>query len=806
MKEHTRVVVIGGGIVGASILYHLTKLGWTDVVLVERKQLTAGSTWHAAGGFHSMNSDPNMARLQDYAISVYKEVEEISGQDVGMHLTGGITIAATEERWEVVRYEHEKLKVLGIESRLVGPSEIRDLCPIIDTSKVIGGLFVDNEGNLDPYGSTHAMAKSARMAGAQVYVKTMVTNLVHKSDGSWTVVTDQGNIHCEHVVNAAGLWAREVGQMAGVHVPIVPMEHHYIITGDMEELKDWDSELPLVLDPDGEIYLRQERHGVLLGVYEQKSTPWSVDGTSWDYAEHDLLEPRLENIEEELMRGFERYPSVADAGIKRIVNGPFTFAPDGNPLVGPVRGVQNYWSACGVMAGFSQGSGVALALSQWMIEGEPEGDVFAMDVNRFGPFATSAYSIEKAKEFYQNRFYLLCPNDEWPAARPNKVSPFYGRLQQANAVFGESYGLELPLWFAPTGTEAVETPSFLRSNAHEPVGEECHAVREGVGILDGSSFGKYEISGPDAEGFLEYLFASRLPDMGRVRMGPMLLPSGHLKGDMTVMRLGDDHFMVIGSGYLQEFHLLWFEQQLDGRNVRIVNRSDELSAIAIAGPASRELMEVAASGDVSKKAMPFMSVHSMDVGIAPCRVARLSFTGELGFEMYTPTAYALSLYDHLMDVGTQFGIRPFGIRALLSMGMEKSFGIWSREFSPDYTPAMCGFDRFVDYGKADFIGREAALADRDTTPVHRLVTLEIDAQDSDAWGYEPVWCGDEYAGFVTSGAYGHTVAKSLAQAYLKTPFIDSSATAYSVSVVDGERPAVILPEAAYDPSGSKMRS
>ena len=429
MKEHTRVVVIGGGIVGAAVLYHLTKLGWSDVVLVERKQLTAGSTWHAAGGFHSMNSDPNVARLQAYGISVYKEVEEISGQDVGMHLTGGINIAATSERWEALRYEHARHKVIGIDSHLLGPKEIESLCPIVDTKDVIGGLFDGNEGHIDPYGSTHALAKSARKAGAEVYRNTKVEDLVHKADGTWTVVTDKGNIHSEHVVNAAGLWAREVGAMAGVHVPIVPMEHHYILTGDIDEIAEFDGELPLIIDLDGEIYLRQEHNGVLLGVYEKNATPWSVDGTPWDYGETDLLESRLENIESELLHGFERFPSLAEAGIRRVINGPFTFAPDGNPLMGPVRGVQNYWSCCGVMAGFSQGSGVALALSQWMIDGEPEGDIFAMDVNRFGAFATKTYTIEKAKEFYQNRFLLLCPNDEWPAARPNKVSAFHDRLQ-----------------------------------------------------------------------------------------------------------------------------------------------------------------------------------------------------------------------------------------------------------------------------------------------------------------------------------------------------------------------------------------
>ena len=806
MKEHARVVVIGGGIVGAAMLYHLTKLGWSDVVLVERKQLTAGSTWHAAGGFHSMNSDPNVARLQAYAISVYKEVEEISGQDVGMHLTGGISIAATTERWEVLRYEKERHKVLGIDSHLIGPEEIKKLCPIIDTKDVIGGLYDANEGHLDPYGSTHALAKSARKAGAEVYLNTMVEDLVHKADGTWTVVTDKGNIQCEHVVNAAGLWAREVGQMAGVHVPIVPMEHHYLLTGDIDEIAELDSELPLILDLDGEMYLRQEQNGVLLGVYERHSTPWSVDGTSWDYGESDLLEPRLDKIESELLRGFERYPLLADAGIRRIINGPFTFAPDGNPLIGPVRGVQNYWSCCGVMAGFSQGSGVALALAQWMIDGEPEGDVFAMDVNRFGAYATKKYAIEKGKEFYQNRFLLLCPNDEWPAARPNKVSALHDRLQQANAVFGASFGLEIPLWFAPQGSEPTEVPSFRRSNSHDPVGEECRAVRDSVGILDSSSIAKYEISGPDAVSYMDYLFASRLPDVGRIRMGPLLLPSGRLKGDLTVMRLADDRFMITGSGYLQDFHMLWFEQHSAGKNVRIVNRTDELSAIAIAGPESRALLSLVASANVDNDSMPFMSAQSVHVGIAPCLIARLSFTGELGYEIYVPTVYARSLYDRLLEVGDKFGIRAFGIRALVSLGKEKSFGIWSREFTPDYTPAMCGLDRFIDYGKADFIGRVAALADRDGEHDHKLVTLEIDSSDADPWGYEPIWYKDEYAGFVTSGAYGHTVNKSLALGYVKTQFLDSSNDEFSVHVVDERRPAVIIPEASYDPSGSRMRS
>ena len=458
------------------------------------------------------------------------------------------------------------------------------------------------------------------------------------------------------------------------------------------------------------------------------------------------------------------------------------------------------------MAGFSQGSGVALALSQWMIEGEPEGDVFAMDVNRFGAYATSAYAVEKAKEFYENRFYLLCPNDEWPAARPLKTSALHGRLEAANAVFGSSFGLEVPLWFAPEGTEPVEQPSFRRSNAHDPVGDECRAVAGGVGIIDGTSFSKYDVSGPDSTAFLDRLLASRLPAVGRMRMGPMLSPSGHMKGDLTLMRLAEDRFRIIGSGYLQEYHMLWFERHLGDFDVELGNCSDDLTAIAIAGPASRELMRSVANGDFDTAAMPFMSVRTMDVGLAKAQVARVSFTGELGYEIYVPATFAGAVYDQVLAAGRKFDIRPFGNRALVSMGMEKSFGVWSREFTPDYTPAMCGMDRWIDYDKADFVGREAALADRDEEPEHRLVALEIDAGEADAWGYEPIRHGEEYAGYVTSGAYGHRVGKSLALGYIKTPCLRSPAGDFSVHLVDGRRPARVLSEPPYDPGASKMRA
>ena len=656
MKTHAQVAVIGGGVVGCSVLYHLTKLGWTDVVLLERKELTAGSSWHAAGGFHAVNADPNISRLQAYTIELYKEIQEVSGQDAGIHLTGGINVAATESRWQMLRAEWARHRVLGIESHLVTASEIADLCPIFETGgDVLGGLFDPNEGHLDPSGTTHAYAKAARAGGAEIYRHTRVTDLRQHPDGTWDVVTDQGNLHAEHVVNAAGLWAREMGEMVGAQLPLVPMEHHYLITESLPTLEAMDKEIPLMLDLDGEIYLRQEHKGVLLGIYETPATPWALDGTPWDYAENELLEPDLERLSDGLATGFKRFPEVEAAGIKRMVNGPFTFTPDGNPLVGPVPGLKNYWAACGVMAGFAQGGGVGLALAQWMIKGEPEGDIFAMDVGRFGDFASKAYTLEKAKEFYERRFRIAFPNETWPAGRPAKTTPMYDRFKAQNAVFGANYGQEFPLYFAPAGEAAEETPSFRRSNAFETVRAECQATREAVGMTETATFAKYEVSGAGAEAWLNQVLACRLPAVGRIKLAPMLAPTGMLKGDLTVMRLGEGHFMLFGSGYLQTWHLRWFAGLLPDRGVIIRNVTDELLGFAIAGPKSRELLSRVCGDDVSNEAFGFMSCREADVGLAPAIVGRLSVTGELGYEIYTPAQFVGPLYERLHAEGRRSG-------------------------------------------------------------------------------------------------------------------------------------------------------
>jgi len=799
-------VVIGGGVVGCSILYHLTKLGWSDVVLLERKELTSGSTWHAAGGFHTLNGDPNIARLQKYTVDLYREIEEKTGDPVGMHLTGGISLAATGAWWEMLKNEAGRHKVMGIESELITPSEVRALCPIVDVSNLKGGMLLADEGYVDPSSITHGYAKAARQQGAEIYRQTKVEELHQQTDGSWEIITDKGSIRAEHVVNAAGLWAREVGAMVGLQHPLLPFEHHYLITGNLPSLAGRDKEIPTIVDLDGEMYLRQEQGGVLLGVYETPATPWAVGGTPWDYGEKDLLPNDLERLYGALEKGFKRFPEVAEAGIRRVVNGPFTFSPDGNPLVGPVNDVRNYWVACGVMAGFAQGGGIGLALAQWMVDGQPDGDVFGMDIARFGSYATREYTLARATEFYERRMRMTYPNEYWPAGRPARTTPLYATLRRRRAVFGVSDGLEMPLYFAARNEAAKERPSFRRSNSFQSVARECQAVREGAGILEISAYAKYEISGPGAARWLDTVVASRLPSVGRIRLAPLLDPRGRLMGDLTVMRLAEDRFMLVGSGYLQRFHMRWFQRHLGKERVTVRNLTDELCGLAISGPKSREILQPVADGSLANEDFGFLSVRNMRIGNVPATVVRVSLTGELGFEIYLAAAGLATVYERLHTVAkaSGHGLSDYGIYALLSLRLEKSYGIWSREFSPNYTPRMCGLDRFVAYDKPDFVGRAAALADRDAVLAQKLVTLEIDTRDTDAWGFEPIWQGDQLAGFITSGGYGHTLGKSLAMGYLYAGFPGAEHD-LEVSILGQRRPARLLDAAAYDPDGARLR-
>jgi len=583
--------------------------------------LTAGSTWHAAGGYHTVNSDPNVARLQDYTINLYREIQEIGEQDVGMHSTSGISLAATDARWEYLRNEQARHQVMGLRSELITPDEIGKLCPILEVSGIKGGLYSPDEGHVDPSGVTHAYARAARKQGATIIRHTCVKGLQLRPDGDWDVITDKGNFIAEHIVNAGGLWAREVGAMVGHYPPLVPMEHHYLITDSLQSLENSEAEIPLILDLDGEIYVRQEHKGVLLGVYETPAQTWSENGTPWDYGESELLPDNMDRIAPALEYGFRRFPEVAEAGIKRVVNGSFTFTPDGNPLVGPVQGVPNYWLACGVLAGFAQGGGIGLALSQWMINGEPDGDIFAMDPARFGDFATRSYTKAKACETYERRFRLAYPNEYWPAARPTKQTPLYSVYEQKHAVFGDSYGQEQAMYFAAEKDARIEEPSFRRSNAFESVKRECLAVRKSAGLLELSAYAKYLVKGPRAELFLRRILASKIPKPGRVRLAPMLSHKGKIFGDLTVMHLAENEFLLVASGYLQSWHMRWFSEHMPESGVTLQNITDGWQGFSIAGPKSRSILKNLTGLDLSNEATKFMSVQSTDIGFAPALLA-----------------------------------------------------------------------------------------------------------------------------------------------------------------------------------------
>lgn len=801
MKSHYQAVVIGGGVVGTSVLYHLAKFGWKDVCLIERDILTCGSSWHAAGGIHALNADPNIAALQAYTIDLLPEIEKESGQHINLHMTGGLTMAGTPDRWEWLQSAYRTFQSIGIDDcRLVTPEEAGELCPIMSTDGILGGMWADREGYVDTTGTVHAYAGAAKKRGAEVIEHNRVLELIQTADG-WDVVTEKGTIHTQHVINAGGLWAKQVGRMAGIELPLSPLNHHYLISDTIPELEKLDFEVPMTVDLEGFTYMRQDQKGILLGIYEINHEHWMVDGAPWNYG-MELQQEDPDRIEHELTLGFERYPALQEVGVKTWVNGAFTFSPDGNPLVGPVRGKPGYWCACAVMAGFLQGGGVGKSLAEWMIHGEPEADVYGMDVARYGDYAQNKRFIkETTGQFYTRRFVMTYPNEQLPAGRPLKKAPAYDAMTAAGCQWGESYGLEQPLYFAPT-PDFEETPTLKRSNAFEIVAEECKAARETVGLLDITAFSRYEVTGEGAEAWLDHMMASKLPAPGRAKLAPMLSPEGKMKGDLTIFNWGDGTWWIMGSYYLREWHMRWFHDHM-GEGVEVRDISDATVGFSLSGPNSRKVMEALGDGPIGD--LPFMGCGTFDVGMLRCKVGRLSVAGELGYEIHCSAAEHITLRETLLEAGADFGIREIGFNALLSLRLEKSFGIWSAEFTQAYTPGQVGMDRWIAWDKGDFVGRDAAIAERDTNaPSQKVITLEVDSPDADASGFEPVWQGDKMVGFVTSGGYGHTTGKSLAMAMVDTDAC-AEGTELSVHIVGQARDARVIPPSPYDPKGMAMR-
>ena len=854
MQTHAQAVVIGGGVVGCSVLFHLARAGWTDVLLIERSELTSGSSWHAAGGFHTLNGDPNVAKLQAYTVSLYDELESLSEQSCGLHLTGGVMMADTKERMDFLHYVHATGRALGMETEIITPTEARAMFPLMDETNFVGALWDPVEGHLDPSGTTHAYAKAAQKLGAKIELRNRVMDITQTPDGTWSVVTEKGTVQTEHVVNAGGLWAREIGRMVGIELPVLAMEHMYLLTDEMPEVvefnQDTGRELVGVIDFKGEIYTRQERSGLLLGTYEKACKPWSPLETSWDFG-HELLQPDLDRIAPSLEIGFRHFPAFEQAGIKQTVNGPFTFSPDGNPLVGPVQGLTNFWSACAVMAGFSQGGGVGLVLSNWMVHGDPGADVFGMDVARYGDFASLRYTNAKVRENYSRRFSIRFPNEELPAARPQQTTPLYDiMVRDNNAVMGDTWGLETPLWFAPAGSPAEDVLSFQRSTDFKHVGNEVRCVREKVGVTEIANFAKYKVSGPGAEDWLNHLMTNTMPRTGRMVLTPMLDHRGKLIGDFTIAKSAEQLFYIWGSSGAQIYHSRWFEQQLpEDNSVQIHRYGQTMVGLSIAGPRARDVLQALCDNDVSNKTFRFMDHRAMDVAGCPCLINRITYTGDLGYEIWMEPTYERNVYLAIKQAGKPYDIGDFGMRALLSMRLEKNFPTWFAELRPVCGPYEASTERFIKLDKNHFIGREAAANEFADGPKLRRVTFSIDTKNTDVMGDEPIWAklsveqrsdpqftaiepphgygairfdgngkevekavtqidGDwSVVGWVTSGGYGHSVELSLAQGYIPAQLADEKYNGeFQIEILGVRCHATIEHQPPFDADGSKMRS
>ncbi len=817
MKQSAQVVIIGGGVVGASVLYHLTEAGWSDVVLVERKELAAGSTWHSAGGMHTLNGDPNVSKLQQYTIELYRTIEARSGQDCSIHLPGGLMLADDRERLDWLRMAVARGRYLGMELELISAAEAKAMFPMLEEQYFVGALFDPVEGHLDPSSVTTAYVQCARQRGAEVYRHTKVDALDQRPDGTWNVVTDKGEIHAEHIVNAGGLWAREVGRMIGLELPVLGMEHMYLVTEDMAEVAEHNAatghEMPMALDFAGEIYIRQEGGGMLMGTYEQACVPWSPHEAPWSF-DMELLPPDLDRLAPSLEIAFKHYPAMATAGIKRIVNGPFTFAPDGNPLVGPIRGIRNCWVACAVMAGLSQGGGVGLALANWMTTGDPQLDIWGMDVARFGDWATLAYTNAKVRENYSRRFRITFPNEELPAGRPLHTTPVYDRLTEHNAVWGVGFGLEHPLWFQRVGEEPVEDVTFRRSNAFDVVAQECRAVRERVGLTECSNFAKYRVSGSGSAKWLQGLFTNRLPEPGRIALTAMLTPEGRIVGEFSVARTDVDECFLFGSQAAEVHHSRWFLSHLPHEgDVHFEVLGLSLVGLSLAGPHARDVLASVTAESLATADFPFMTFRQIDIGMIPARVGRMTYTGDLGYEIWVAPEHQRALFDLLWRAGRPYDMALFGFRALMSLRMEKRFGTWLREYRPIYTPLEAGMDRYLKFDH-DFVGRAVVEAERERGRERALVYLEVDPdpnEPADVIGDEPIWHGGEVVGWVTSGGYAHYSAASLALGYVPAALATPSdggddPRSFEVEIIGHRRPARLLTEPVFDPRGERMRA
>jgi dimethylglycine dehydrogenase len=802
MRTHAQAVVIGGGVIGCSILYHLTKLGWTDVVLLERDELTSGSTWHAAANIHGLHDHTNITRIQNYTMDLYNGLEAETGQSCGVFQPGSLYLAQTEAREHQLRLQEAKARYYGLKFHEVSRAEAEALHPLVNFDGIRCIMFEESGGNVDPSGVTNAYATGARQNGAEIHRFTPVTGTEQQADGTWIVRTPKGEIHADWVVNAAGLWGREVAAMAGITLPLQPTEHQYFVTETIAQIDAMDRRLPSVADRDGEYYLRQEGQGLLIGAYERDLKYWAEDGTPLDFA-HDLFPDDLERIEDNMMRAIDRVPCVGEAGIKRVINGPMIWSPDSNVLYGPHPDLRNYFCCNGIIPGFSQSGGMGLMAAQWMIEGESEFDMFAWDVARFGEWADAAFTKAKVGDQYAHRFSIHFPNEERAAGRPVRVRPVHQMQKNMGAKFGLNYGWEHPLYFSDT---VEESAGFTRQPWWDVVGDECRMLREAGGIIDISNFAKYRVTGVGASEWLNAIFANNMPKaVGRSCLTPLIGVRGGLAGDFTVTKLGDEDFLIIGSGMAERYHKRFFNGVARPEGVTFESQTEAMCGFNVAGPKSREMLQRMTNISLATEDFAFMRSQQITLAGVDLVALRVSFTGDLGWELHCRTEDQEKLYAALLEAGREFGVGPVGSRALMSLRVEKGYGSWSREYSPEWWPQESGMDGLIKLEK-DFLNKDAYVALKDNAPRETLQVIEVfeTPMNADASGGEPIFLPDGTpVGRVTSGTYGYTVGKSLALGYVKNA---TAGDVVDVMILGRPHKGVILAEPPFDPKGEKLRA
>ncbi len=806
MQRETKVAVIGGGIAGCSVAYHLTTLGWHDITLLERHELTSGTTWHAAGLCTQFTPSYNLMTLLRRSVELYRSLGDEINQPLDYHQCGSLRLATTKDRLEEFHHVKGVADLVGVPLELVSASETKELCPLIDPAGLLASAYVPTDGWADPASVANALAHGARQGGAEIVRQMPVTGLEPSGSG-WNLETPKGTMRAEIVVNAAGIWAPEIARMVGVDLPIVPLEHQYVLTEDLAAVTSLDRELPVVRDPDRSFYVRQDGSGLLVGPFEQDPQPWSLDGIPSRF--HDkLLRPNVKRITPILDTVAERIPVFQDSGLKKVLNGPDGYTPDGRALMGPVPGVRNFH----VLAGFSIfgivfSGGAGRYAAEWIAEGQPSDNMWELDVRRFGEYANSTqYVVDRAADVYGREYAIRFPEEERPAGRPLKTSPLFDALRDRGAVYGARFGWERPLWFA-RGEQTEDRYSFRRGNWHDAVGEECRSVASAAGLLDQTSFAKFEVSGSGAEEALASLCTNRLPArVGKIALTQMCTERGGIECDVTVTRLTEDRFYIVSAAATEAHDLAWISSHLPADDrVALDNVSSRYGVLTLAGPRTRELLEAITGLDQSNDAFPFFTCRELEVGRAPVRAMRVSYVGELGYELHHPLEYQRQLYELIRAVGDDLGLVDFGYRALESMRLEKAYRLWGADMSADYTPLEAGLDRFVQFDKGDFVGRDALLRQREEGVRQKLACLTVETDGADPHGYEPVTDGNDLIGYVASGGFGHRTGKSIAMAYLPVAYAEAE-TELTIRILGEERGATVVAQPIYDPENRRLLS